>query len=537
MKWTAPPERREVVLVLFSISAYLLAYNIETSLNYVGIDPIAAQGALFRQIGIKTKILGRDGRKPAGWRDKLESVIFGTWAWDEGHIAGDGLERSQPFKGRGQHGAQWTERKIARALDVPRFGEDTVNDSHQWWKDDIPTSKVVKHVPGYTILENVILHNGTVYIVSDEQNSIPPIRSIVETTAESVGDWKVIGKKDASSKLGKYGGLIKGVSWMSVNPPSNTTLIELWRMYSSLDPHIDAQGHTTLPPPRRLILPQITVFTDADPLSEAPKEEHMKPRHRTDTGLKLLLLKAAFPQMDVQYKQDWEDYHRMDVPFVIERLVVSDTAAAARSVNEGQPSNSPPFGLDVSSHWWEPVRRTLVAYFDRLDEEAKAAQEGEYSFWSFKSKAKKIITYIDNHSDATKTGKSALIPGDYEYFSRSLKKLGRDNGYEVHIISTDSTERSWDSKDGLDRPVVVGVHGDHLFDAVWMRPSPQTTFMEDREVLIRSLGINYIAWWTNQRFSSEALPETTKESNDPVHINTDNIIKEIQAVLSAKQQA
>lgn len=149
MRWTAPPERREIILILFSISAYLLAYNFETSLGYVGIDPAAAQGALYRRIGLgKTKILGRDGRKPAGWRDKLENQIFGSWDWEEGHIAGDASQRNQMFRGRGKHGAQWMERKAARSLDHTRFGDDTVNGAHVWWKDDVPVVTVLKHVPG-----------------------------------------------------------------------------------------------------------------------------------------------------------------------------------------------------------------------------------------------------------------------------------------------------------------------------------------------------------------------------------------------------
>lgn len=156
MRWTAPPERREIVLVLVSITAYFLAYNIETSLSYVGIDPVAAQGAVFRRIGLgKTKVLGRDGRKPPGWRDSLENEIFGSWAWDEGHIAGDGAERSQP-KGSGRHGAQWIERRVARELDSKRFGDDTVNDSFLRWKEDIPLVSVVKHVPGMPFIASSV---------------------------------------------------------------------------------------------------------------------------------------------------------------------------------------------------------------------------------------------------------------------------------------------------------------------------------------------------------------------------------------------
>ncbi|KAJ2934158.1 hypothetical protein H1R20_g2922, partial [Candolleomyces eurysporus] len=531
MRWTAPPERREIVLVLVSITAYLLAYNIETSLSYVGIDPVAAQGAVFRRIGLgKTKVLGRDGRKPSGWRDSLELEIFGSWAWDQNHIAGDGDERRQT-KGSGRHGAQWIERRVAREFDSERFGEDTINESFRSWKDDIPLVSVVKHVP-------VEL---STWLQKTEQVS-PPLKSIVETTGSGHDQWQVVTKTEALDKVGKYGGFISGVSWMSLNDrPSNTTLVDLWRVYSSLDHQIDDEGHTNLPPPRRLIYPRLPYFSDPDPEDAAQEKE----RPRTDTGLDHYLLKAAFPQLDVQYRQDWQDYHKMSVPFVFERLVISDRTAAAQSVNEGQPANSPPFSLEASGHWWEPVRRTLVSYFDRLGDEASDADGGS-GFWG-RSKSKKVIAFIDNQSDSTKSGKSAMIPEDYDYLARSLRKLGRDNGYEVHVISTNLGDTTWEEKmDVIIRStIVIGVHGDHLFDAMWMRPSskatlmelfPQGTFSSNRELVTRALGLNYIAWWTDEHFSGESLPAPTKDSNQPVHINVDKVIKEIHAILSRKEE-
>jgi len=224
MRWAAPLERREVALILFSISAYLLAYNIETSLNYVGIDPVAAQGALFRTVGLgRTKVIADDGRKPYGWRDTLELSIFGHWGWQKDYIAGYGTERSQR-KGTGRHGAQWMERRVARSLDSVRFGESTVNDAHRWWMDDIPTTRLVKHIPGvfilvrsrasvklelgYTILDNVIIHNGSIYLVTDDASSLPPTESIIETTGLGFRHGvQVLLKSDALKQLGKYGGV------------------------------------------------------------------------------------------------------------------------------------------------------------------------------------------------------------------------------------------------------------------------------------------------------------------------------------------
>lgn len=152
MRWLAPPDRREITLILFSICTYFLAYNFETSLRLFGIDPVASQGAFFRKIGLgKTKLIGNDGRKPPGWRDALETEIFGDWRWDENHIAGDGEERSQS-SGNGRHGATWIGSQAAGDLLGEVFGNITVDQALQVWGEDIPQTMVVKHVPGKELL-------------------------------------------------------------------------------------------------------------------------------------------------------------------------------------------------------------------------------------------------------------------------------------------------------------------------------------------------------------------------------------------------
>ena len=52
--------------------------------------------------------------------------------------------------------------------------------------------------------------------------------------------------------------------------------------------------------------------------------------------------------------------------------------------------------------------------------------------------------------------------------------------------------------------VVLGVHGGHMMDSVFMRPTPRSTVMEvfptdkyakDQELVAQSLGLRYTAWW------------------------------------------
>lgn len=148
MGWFSPLDRREITLLLLCVVVYILAYNLETSLHLLGVDSVATSGAVFSRIGLgKTRAIDHDGRKPNGWRDKLELEIYGNWGWDQGHVAGNGDERTQK-PGTGQHGAAWVSKAEARDLSWKPFGEVSVDQAIQRWRDDVPSTKVLKHTAG-----------------------------------------------------------------------------------------------------------------------------------------------------------------------------------------------------------------------------------------------------------------------------------------------------------------------------------------------------------------------------------------------------
>jgi len=119
----------------------------------------------------------------------------------------------------------------------------------------------------------------------------------------------------------------------------------------------------------------------------------------------------------------------MEIPFVFERLVIADRSATESAIVAGQPVYSPAFGLEGgSSHWWEPVRINLATYL------------GEHEN---KPKAKKVVTYI--HTQADSQG-AKLSDRDHESISRALNQMGRKYGYEVHVVSTQTTETDWVTK-------------------------------------------------------------------------------------------
>jgi hypothetical protein len=205
--------------------------------------------------------------------------------------------------------------------------------------------------------------------------------------------------------------------------PDNATLLSLWRTYSLLDPAIDSEGRTRLAPPHRLILPHQKFFTDPDP----EILDDFRRRRRVDTGFHPYLLKTAFPHLTVMYFEDFDDYAQMEVPFVIERLIVADRQAASKALEPSNPAFLPPFEHAASEFWLEPIRRSLESFFDFNDGSSAVTK-------------KKVVSYIvtQENDDSAKLKKE-----DHEKLVSELKRMERNMGCEVNIIYDDTARTSW----------------------------------------------------------------------------------------------
>ncbi|KAJ7276078.1 hypothetical protein B0H12DRAFT_1174319 [Mycena haematopus] len=512
MRWTSPPTRREISLIIFSLTVFALSYNIDSSIRLVGLNKLQSRLGLG---GSRTTV-GPDGRRLPGARDALEKLIYGDWAWDAEYIAGDGLERSQA-KGVGRHGAMWVDKREVGSLAGRSLGETTVDQAFWRWGENVPRTSLMKHVPGYTVIDNIVLYNGTMNIVTDESDLFPPIPHMVLST--DLNKWRVITPQQAREQLGSFGGRIGGVTWMGADSsPHNSTLLALWRTYSALDPSIGPDGSTKLAPPRRLIYPYYGFFTDPNP-------EHADVttrRQRVVNGIHPELVKAAFPFTTVMYYADWEDYHRMEVPYVIERLVIADRTAATYGAQGEEPIYAPAFKFEgMSEYWWEPIRRTLATYFEAYGQDAP----------------KKVVTYVHRQSH---THGLRLSDKDHSALVDALHKL-RDRGYEVHVVSNIDEETSWsDRLRAIVRSsVILGVYDSDLLDSVYMQRTSQATLMEffppqtfarDQELVAKSVGMHYIAWWNDREFSGDKLPPVSYPGKDEV------VPIDVSAVIAALQQ-
>jgi hypothetical protein len=225
------------------------------------------------------------------------------------------------------------------------------------------------------------------------------------------------------------------------------------------------------------------------------------------------LPKAALPSLGLWHFEDWDDIVAMPVPFLIERLVL---------VAEVLPEWAGAFdGLEASEHWMAPFRRTLAGHLGVSAAAMSQDSDGKSAGWGWKSGDNKpVVVYVSKQLDATGP---KMQETDHTQLVSALLKLGKDHGYEVHVVDA---QTPWEQRmhaivratvrvrfgslsavDSSASKIVLGVTGDALTDGVYMRPSPHATlmeffppsiFMHDMEIPTRTLGVSYMAWWKDQ---------------------------------------
>jgi hypothetical protein len=60
---------------------------------------------------------------------------------------------------------------------------------------------------GYTVLDNVFIYKGNVYLVTDDTQGLPPVSSIVSSTGAGFGQWSLLTTKQAVNLFGEFGGV------------------------------------------------------------------------------------------------------------------------------------------------------------------------------------------------------------------------------------------------------------------------------------------------------------------------------------------
>ncbi|KAL1949057.1 hypothetical protein VTO73DRAFT_10863 [Trametes versicolor] len=536
--WTAPPTRREITLLLFSLTIFVLSYNLEASLGIVGVHPQKLTSSYLSSLGLGAKDPGfdLDGRRPKEWRDELENLIAGDWEWREGEVSGV-ARGSAATSGLGRTGMIYNfggVKKVSRSSHLEDRGVSldtgvTVKDQFIKWGKDVPETAVVTHTPGYTVLDNVIAVNGTLFVVANDWTKVPKLTDIASSSLDAtkpprVQDWHILTTNDAADMFGPYAAKIHGTSWLALGTAESQdpyTLLSLFRTHASVSsgapsssftsssglhiitpPSSSSPSAPSIPAPLRIIYPYIPTFSSPN-VPPGPGEDpkaHPPPRTRAYTGTHPLLPKVVLPTLAAWYQEDWQDFADMHVPFLLERVVIADRGAAERGraswipaadaarvdemskrappTAETAPAWAAPFiGLSAPETWWTPVRTALLRYLHLADfAGAGDASSSSGSLWGLTKKQparKPIVSYV-SMQDAPAGAGPRLSGEDHERLVRGLKALEQQGVLgEVHVLkgngSVPATEWAERMSAIARSTILMGPYGFQLADGVFMR--------------------------------------------------------------------
>ncbi|OCH86765.1 hypothetical protein OBBRIDRAFT_737399 [Obba rivulosa] len=627
--WLSPPTRRELTLLLFSLTVFVLSYNLETSLQLVGVPPAKLRSSYLATIGLGTRDPGLepDGRRPKQWRDPLEDIIFGQWEWKEGQVAG--VERGQvdvspvgaAIYNAGSRGGSRSAARDDQGVSL-KSGV-TPKEQLLRWENGPPETKAVMHVPGqlhrkhlmckarYTILDNLLVVNGTFFLVTDNPASLPPLSVIASSAADTArpprdSDWQVISREEAQSKISAFGGRVFGTTWISTDRAEVQdpyTLFSLFRTHSALTgtsstsftsssglriitPPGSRPSLDGVPAPLRFVFPYVPTFSSPHiPPPSGDEKEHPPPRVRSYNGIHPLLPKAVLPSLGIWYSEDWQDIIDMNSPWLFERAVIADRGAAERGrdhwaerwppqagerrdggelqkradAEEGMPVWAAPFiGLNAEQGWWQPMRTALLRYLRVPDEQTGSAKRGRKG-----AAAKPVVTYVSMQAEPAEAG-PRLLEKDHEALVAGLAGLVREGVLgEAHVVRGNGSVpgSEWDERmRAIARSsVVLGPYGFHLTDSVFMpQASPTSTdsqssssmlmeffppgiFVRDQEFAVRSLGMRYMAWWNDRKFTGNSLPpiippDETISPGQQMPLDVTAVISTIREELSRRQR-
>ncbi|KAL4064269.1 hypothetical protein V8B97DRAFT_1875995 [Scleroderma yunnanense] len=370
----------------------------------------------------------------------------------------------------------------------------------------LPQTSIVIHAPGWTIFDNLYVMNGTVFVVTDVPQTIPPRERLTSTGIEIKGDpelvaarfptdreLRIISPEEAIRLFGSGATLIDGVTWMVNDPPQfirhyyhwvAELLFGFWRTYSSLDLSIPDSGISALSAPHRIWF----VHLDAD-------------HWRDPARLNQWVLRSAFPSLTADYSDDWIERAELGRPFLLDRVLLSDRAASMQGKHfdeAGRPLAEACL-LPGSFHWWSPIARNAMQFAGLIDEPSISATSPP------------VITYISRQV----RGGRMLVPEHHDHLVEELYALRDRYGYEVNVVTMERLSREEQIKLAARTTIMMGVHGNGMTSLVWMKPSPHTTVMEfyipggftsDYQYTAYALGITYYGWWGNVSFTSDNLP-------------------------------
>ncbi|KAG8888382.1 hypothetical protein FRB98_007777 [Tulasnella sp. 332] len=386
-----------------------------------------------------------------------------------------------------------------------KFSDNRIN----WTGRGTPQTTLQAHTTGWSVLDSLYAFNGTLYVVTDDPTAFPPLREMICTGIPANGnkgneaareptdaDMRVIDIAEATRLFGYSASRLGGVTLIIITLPP--VFIGFWRTYSSLDLNITSNGDTVLPPVSRMIFP------------------HAKNAFHDHAGVNQVVLRAAFPSIAFEYKDDWIDRASTGMPIYLDRVVLTSRSTIKRHKNYQPDAKmiSVADHLPKSPYWWSPIRRQVLEFVKAPEETIALGGSGN-----------PVITYISRQNSLPIGGRKLTQDG-HRSLVDALLGLEARYGYEVNIVEMEKLSKAEQFKLAGRTTIMIGVHGNGLSSLLWMRPSPIATVIEiyfppgfsaDYAIPARILGIEHYGVWGDRYFRTESEHRPKQQQPDGFH--------------------
>ncbi|KAK7012817.1 hypothetical protein R3P38DRAFT_3402202 [Favolaschia claudopus] len=399
----------------------------------------------------------------------------------------------------------------------PFQSRSTVSNSDSDLSTIAPTT-LLTHAPGWTVLENLYMSNGTFFIVTDTPQDFPKIRLmiskplILENTAKNIAareptadDMAFLTMEEAIERWGEAKAGRKdrisdvGGSTVLVNDPDQFLghyyhfvgelffgIQAIWYGTFSSNPTPNPPATDALPPIHRVI------FARASSIA-----------WRDFPGFNYYFLRAAFPSTTVEVEDDWEDRaeitatgmrawrfplllltdrsasNRGHLCGTVTQRNAAEAVAVMRSKTKQKLGGAKEGNADASADmaaWWTPVRDRLFEFADAghddLEERNQVVLGGGSS--GLPTPRSIVITYISRQS----AGGRMLTRISHEELVLAMEELAERKGWEFNVVQAEFLTHDEQLKLMARTTILLGVHGNGLTHVLMMQPTTFSTVIE-----------------------------------------------------------
>ncbi|KAJ7591263.1 hypothetical protein C8J56DRAFT_558290 [Mycena floridula] len=386
----------------------------------------------------------------------------------------------------------------------------------------LPHTSIVHHAPGWTLFRNLYMSNGTLFILTNDNQSFPQVRMMIspgieaQNTPENIAareptsrEMDFIASSDAEARWGPDSSGRNRVRSLE----GNTLLVnepkQFLRHYYHLPSAFSSYqlSQPSAPPLDRLIFAN----SNAD-------------GWRDDPGFNSYFMRAAFPSLTIEIQEDWDDRIRATslgnrawhFPLVLltdrsashrGEICGSKTQRIAAEAWSFMKSQRLLAGEKVGG-WWEPVRAAVLRY-------AGAPAASDMAIYSqsegrLPMPEKIVITYISRQG-----GRRRLTDQAHDSLVTALEELSKRKGWELNVLQAERLSKDEQLRYISRTTILLGVHGNGLTHLVFMPPTRVSAVVEifypggfahDYQWTTTALGMTHFAVWNDTYYSGPTKP-------------------------------